>query len=51
MLETNKEIELFSLHSASKGVFGECGFRGGYLHCYGIDQGYKALLLKLAGMF
>ncbi|MFQ6608950.1 MAG: aminotransferase class I/II-fold pyridoxal phosphate-dependent enzyme [Fidelibacterota bacterium] len=27
----NEEIPLFSLHSISKGYFGECGHRGGYL--------------------
>jgi len=28
---TNRKITLFSLHSTSKGFFGECGHRGGYL--------------------
>lgn len=25
------EAELFSFHSISKGITGECGFRGGYV--------------------
>lgn len=27
----NTECELFSFHSISKGISGECGFRGGYM--------------------
>lgn len=28
-------LELFSFHSVSKGMFGECGRRGGYFECAG----------------
>ncbi|KAL3901329.1 MAG: hypothetical protein SGARI_006091 [Bacillariaceae sp.] len=31
------EIELASFHSTSKGVFGECGRRGGYMELCGFD--------------
>jgi len=31
MLGEEREVTLFSLHSASKGFYGECGHRGGYL--------------------
>ncbi len=31
ILGQEKEVTLFSLHSASKGFYGECGHRGGYL--------------------
>jgi alanine transaminase len=42
------EIELFSFHSVSKGVFGECGRRGGYMELTGIDGDVTAALYKLA---
>ncbi|CAJ0767465.1 15591_t:CDS:1, partial [Entrophospora sp. SA101] len=31
-------LELFSFHSVSKGMIGECGKRGGYFECTGIDM-------------
>ena len=34
-----EDVELFSFHSVSKGVVGECGRRGGYFECQGVDQG------------
>lgn len=33
-----KGLELISVHSASKSVFGECGRRGGYWHVYNMDE-------------
>lgn len=42
------QIELVSFHSISKGVFGECGRRGGYMELVGIDKGVKDELYKLA---
>jgi alanine transaminase len=42
------EIELVSFHSTSKGVFGECGRRGGYMETVGIDKNVKDQLYKLA---
>ncbi len=41
-------IELISFHSSSKGLFGECGRRGGYMELVGIDSKVKEYLYKLA---
>lgn len=41
-------IELVSFHSTSKGLFGECGRRGGYMELVGIDQNVIDQLYKLA---
>jgi alanine transaminase len=41
-------IELVSFHSTSKGVFGECGRRGGYMELVGIDPAVKDMIYKLA---
>jgi alanine transaminase len=41
-------IELASFHSTSKGVFGECGRRGGYMELTGFDENIKNQLYKLA---
>jgi alanine transaminase len=30
-LELNLDVEIYSFHSISKGITGECGLRGGYL--------------------
>lgn len=42
------EIELVSFHSTSKGVFGECGRRGGYMELVGFDEKVTEHLYKLA---
>lgn len=44
----NDAIELASFHSTSKGVFGECGRRGGYVELVGFDPKVKDQLYKLA---
>lgn len=44
----NDEIELVSFHSTSKGLFGECGRRGGYMELVGFDEKVKEHLYKLA---
>jgi len=41
------QVELISFHSTSKGLFGECGKRGGYLELTNIDPEVKSLLYKL----
>ena len=41
-------IQLCSFHSVSKGVFGECGQRGGYVELVGIDEEVNEILYKLA---
>ena len=42
------DIELVSFHSVSKGVYGECGRRGGYMELTGIDDGVVDEIYKLA---
>mmetsp|Transcript_5542 Transcript_5542/g.8141 ORF Transcript_5542/g.8141 Transcript_5542/m.8141 type:complete len:544 (-) Transcript_5542:315-1946(-) len=41
-------IELVSFHSTSKGLYGECGMRGGYMELVGIDSFAHDELYKLA---
>jgi len=39
-----KQVELVSYHSVSKGIFGECGLRGGYMHLCNVENsGYEEL--------
>ena len=40
VLEKNqlKDVSLFSFHSCSKGLLGECGIRGGYFECRNIPD-------------
>jgi aspartate/methionine/tyrosine aminotransferase len=42
-----KEVSLFSFHSTSKGFFGECGQRGGYMEIRNIPADVVAQILKL----
>ncbi len=42
--------ELFSFHSISKGFYGECGRRGGYVECANIHPEAKAQLYKIASI-
>jgi aspartate/methionine/tyrosine aminotransferase len=50
------DVPLFSLHSTSKGFYGECGHRGGYLEVRnapkveGLDAGFTEILLKQASV-
>lgn len=41
-------IELVSFHSTSKGLFGECGRRGGYMEMVGFDAAAKDQIYKFA---
>mmetsp|Transcript_727 Transcript_727/g.945 ORF Transcript_727/g.945 Transcript_727/m.945 type:complete len:529 (-) Transcript_727:129-1715(-) len=41
-------IELVSFHSTSKGLFGECGRRGGYMELVGFHAEVKDQIYKLA---
>jgi len=43
-------VELISFHSVSKGIFGECGLRGGYMELVNIDAAGRAMLVKLASI-
>lgn len=48
LLEGDEGLELVSFHSTSKGLFGECGQRGGYMELVGFDPGVKDQIYKLA---
>ena len=45
-----KDIPLVSLQSTSKGYYGECGRRGGYMEVNGFDEKVKDELYKLAAV-
>ena len=40
-------VELFSLNSVSKGLFGECGLRGGYMEAHNLDPQAEEQLYKM----
>jgi len=44
------EQELISFHSVSKGFWGECGRRGGYMELVNVDEEVKNQLYKLASV-
>ncbi|KAH9831716.1 transaminase [Rhodofomes roseus] len=46
----NSPVPLISFHSISKGVFGECGRRGGYFECCNIPADVRALLYKMVSV-
>lgn len=46
----NSPIPLFSFHSISKGVSGECGRRGGYFECTNIPDEILALIYKMVSV-
>lgn len=53
MGDMGNKVELFSFHTVSKGVFGECGRRGGYLeatniHPKALDELYKVYSIGLS---
>lgn len=50
VVEMNSHLELFSFHSTSKGVFGECGRRGGYVECVNIHPKCLEQLYKLVSL-
>ena len=41
------ELELISMNSISKGLLGECGFRGGYMETHNLSNRAEQLLYKL----
>jgi hypothetical protein len=45
--ELNSSAALFSFHSVSKGVIGECGRRGGYVEVVNVNAEVKEQMLKL----
>jgi hypothetical protein len=44
------DVPLISLNSISKGFFGECGRRGGYMELVNFPEDVKAELYKLASI-
>jgi len=42
-----ENVELISMHSVSKGLMGECGFRGGYFETHNLDKYADEMLYKL----
>ena len=42
-----RDLSLFSFHSVSKGLFGECGHRGGYFECRNVPADVRYELTKL----
>lgn len=38
VLDMQSEVEVFSFHSTSKGIVGECGFRGGYMEMTNVND-------------
>eukprot|EP00747_Dinoflagellata_sp_TGD_P032093 gnl/TRDRNA2_/TRDRNA2_135727_c0_seq1.p1 gnl/TRDRNA2_/TRDRNA2_135727_c0~~gnl/TRDRNA2_/TRDRNA2_135727_c0_seq1.p1 ORF type:complete len:516 (-),score=81.67 gnl/TRDRNA2_/TRDRNA2_135727_c0_seq1:34-1533(-) len=48
--ELGIKTEVFSFHSVSKGVTGECGLRGGFVHCQNVDGDVKEQMYKLASI-
>lgn len=47
---TEKDISLVSFHSISKGYYGECGRRGGYMEVTGLDSDVKDQIYKVASV-
>ena len=41
------ELEMISMNSVSKGMLGECGFRGGYMETHNLSNRAEQLLYKL----
>lgn len=41
------DVSLFSFHSTSKGLLGECGHRGGYVECRNVPADVMSEILKL----
>lgn len=50
MGDVAKSVPLLSMNSISKGFFGECGRRGGYMECVNFPQGVKDELYKLSSI-
>ena len=42
-----REVSLFSFHSVSKGLLGECGHRGGYMECRNVPAAVQDEITKL----
>ncbi|KAH7444325.1 hypothetical protein KP509_02G073800 [Ceratopteris richardii] len=47
---TERDFSLVSFHSISKGFYGECGRRGGYMEVTGFDSDVKNQIYKMASV-
>jgi alanine transaminase len=45
--DIKNSVEVLSLNSVSKGLLGECGFRGGYMEAHNLDDFASEQLYKL----
>jgi alanine transaminase len=45
--KVRENVELVSLNSVSKGLLGECGFRGGYMEAHNLDEYASDQIYKL----
>ena len=50
MGEGYEDFQLVSFQSTSKGFYGECGRRGGYMELCGFDNDVNSLMNKLASV-
>jgi len=50
VLAKKSPVELFSFHSISKGYYGECGIRGGYMEINNVAKEINEELYKLSSM-
>jgi len=50
LYKIGSKVELFSFHSVSKGYYGECGLRGGYVHMDNVDESVNEQMYKLMSM-
>lgn len=50
VMQQQVDVPLFSLHSSSKGLVGECGFRGGCVLIENVEDAVKQQLYKLSSM-
>lgn len=45
--QVRKELQLISFHTVSKGAFGECGLRGGFMEMINIPDDVVAQMYKV----
>jgi len=50
VLEMQAPVQVISFHSISKGYYGECGLRGGYMQLHNIDQRVQDQFYKMASI-
>lgn len=50
VLKAKSKVELYSFHSISKGYYGECGLRGGYMELLNVQPEINDEIYKLMSM-